>query len=834
MKSKNLEVIVTFLIFCFYSASLFGFEPSQELQFSKNESLEARGLSVLLFHNYYPDGKQGGIEIIQHGLRIATNGDLRLEQLPQQWSAHPNFDKRVVNFEKGEAVVSLSFPNKHPGAGVADPGLKIGYKIRVVAEGYAFRIIVDLDSPLPKEWEGKVGFQMEFFPAAYFGKTFQFEKQFGIFPRQPDGPILNEDINIPIALPLGEGHKLILAPEDLDNKIKIESPSGLLSLYDGRNSCQNGWFIVRSILVSGVTKNAVEWKISPNIISNWVRKPVVTYSQVGYHPNQQKKAILEIDPNDHEVDKIILQKVQSDGDIQDVLEKTPEKWGRYLRYDYFTFDFSGVREEGTYILKYGNQTTGPFLISKSVYDQNVWQPTLEIFFPVQMCHIRVVDRYRVWHGLCHNDDALQAPPAPNHFDQYVMDSLTETSYKPFEHIPGLNVGGWHDAGDYDLPAGQSAIYFLALTQDEFKLTSDQTTIDEVNKYVELHKPDGKPDLLQQIEHGVLNLLTGYRISGHSFCGIIDGNLRQYVHLGDASTITDNFIFNPELGENEVKDGYSGKKDDRWAFTNKDAALEYRVANELAICARVLKGYNDKLADECIATSKKIWEFEQANPPKIHNSEYVPRNLKSEQLAASVELFISTKDEKYKNYIISNWKTIEDNFVALGWSVSRVLNDLNDKQFRADFDKVVLGYKNKSVENINNSPYGLPFNFQLWGAGDLYGFALRSYYFHKIYPELFDKENVFRVLNYSFGCHMANNTSMVSGVGAKSKTISYASNRADWSYIPGGVCSGPSFVLPDFPEFRDDFPFIWQQGEVTVGGSAHYLFLVQSAIKLLQD
>lgn len=79
----------------------------------------------------------------------------------------------------------------------------------------------------------------------------------------------------------------------------------------------------------------------------------------------------------------------------------------------------------------------------------------------------------------------------------------------------------------------------------------------------------------------------------------------------------------------------------------------------------------------------------------------------------------------------------------------------------------------------------------------------------------------------------NTTSMVAGVGAKSKTYAYGGNRADWSYIPGGVCSGPSFVLPDFPEFRDDFPFIWQQGEVTVGGSAMYLFLTKVGIRLLK-
>ena len=50
---------------------------------------EAAGLSALVFHSSYPAGKQGGIEIIQHGERVATNGDLRLEPTPGQWAPLP-------------------------------------------------------------------------------------------------------------------------------------------------------------------------------------------------------------------------------------------------------------------------------------------------------------------------------------------------------------------------------------------------------------------------------------------------------------------------------------------------------------------------------------------------------------------------------------------------------------------------------------------------------------------------------------------------------------------------------------------------------------------------
>ena len=32
----------------------------------------------------------------------------------------------------------------------------------------------------------------------------------------------------------------------------------------------------------------------------------------------------------------------------------------------------------------------------------------------------------------------------------------ETPFPAFQHIPGLDRGGWHDAGDYDLAAGSQA------------------------------------------------------------------------------------------------------------------------------------------------------------------------------------------------------------------------------------------------------------------------------------------------------------------------------------------------------------------------------------------
>jgi hypothetical protein len=65
-------------------------------------------------------------------------------------------------------------------------------------------------------------------------------------------------------------------------------------------------------------------------------------------------------------------------------------------------------------------------------------------------------------------------------------------------------------------------------------------------------------------------------------------------------------------------------------------------------------------------------------------------------------------------------------------------------------------------------------------------------------------------------------------------VGYGLNRADWSYIPGGVVSGTALIRPDFPELLE-FPYLWQQVEYVMGGgSSHYMFLALAAQQLLTD
>ncbi|MEM2702751.1 MAG: glycoside hydrolase family 9 protein [Candidatus Bathyarchaeia archaeon] len=793
---------------------------------SDKEYFEAPGVAVIVFQNFYPEGKQGGIEIIQHGERVATNGDLRLEPAPGQWAELPKFLGREVNLEE-KTIRVLMFYQKED----------INYAINVSAEDDSIIITVNLDKPLEERLYGKIGLNLEIFPAAYFGKTYHLGEKFGIFPRQANGPMIMDSEGELKPAPLASGKKLVIAPEDPLRKIIIERLDGdELHLIDGRNTAQNGWFVVRSLLQPGKTREVVKWKITINSVPEWRRKPVIGISQVGYHPRQAKKAVIEIDPRVGEIEEATLLKIDPEKGIVKVYSSRPERWGRFLHYNYAIFDFTHICEPGMYIVRYGSEETPPFPISPNVY-KDAWRPTLETYFPVQMCHVRVKDCYRVWHGACHLDDALQAPPGHVHFDGYIQGSETETPYLADQHVPYLDRGGWHDAGDYDLATGSQAqtTLLLALAYEEFNVNTDQTTVKKDERLVILHAPDGIPDIVQQIAHGVEYLLSGYRAAGHSFSGVIERSLEQYVHLGDAATITDNRVYDPSLAPDQISDGRSGLLDDRWVFTSRDTSLEYKVAATLAAASRALRGYEDELSRESLETAIKIWDYEQAHPAANQPSAYVPRDPETQEILAAVELLITTREERFRQHIIRMLPVIKKKISQVGWAIARVLPYIEDEDFKRTFKEKIAEYQKEVSRHLSENPYHVLFRPMIWGIGwDALYFAAGQYYIHKAFPELVDEENIMSVVNYIHGCHPASDLSLVSGVGARSLTVAYGFNRADWSYIPGAVASGTALIRPEFPELKDNFPFIWQQSENVIGGSAAYIFCALAADKILDN
>ena len=815
---------------------------AQTFQLNNDGYFNAGGTDVMAFSDFYPEGHQGGVCVIMNGQRIATNGDIRLEATPGQWQPVPKQLSRKA--EGNRIVTTLCYPDSsrhmtgfNP---MVYPDWRVNYTVSVEPQGKGILVTVDLDKPVPDFLLGKVGFNLEFFPGYLFGKPWVMDQQSGIYPQQPNAPLLQvatnrghdgdyfagkglradlaqldgegysplraDDI---ISAPYAVGSKFTSRPDDRSQKLTVESFTGPLKLFDGRMNHNNGWFVLRSEIAKGATKGAVRWLITPEVDSQWRYQPVIQTSQIGYQTRQQKRIVIETDKRDNTIEPLQLVRIDADGETI-VRTVQPKVWGNFLRYRYLTADLSDVTEAGLYQLRYGNSQSSVFRIADDVYERGVWQPVVEYFLPVQMCHMRVAEKYRIWHDACHMDDALMAHVG-NHIDGYVQQPGL-SKYAEGAQVPGVNVGGWHDAGDFDLRVESQAgeAYILALAYEQFHPDIDVTAVDQQRHRVEIHEPDGKNDILQQVENGALTVVRSYQALGRLYRGIICNSLRQYAMLGDAAAMTD---------------GVVGNSDDRWIFTEDNPTRALSTAAQLAGASRVLRGFNDALSQECLNIAQAIYRNMEASGFIVGT-----------KLQVAVELYLATGEQEYLDFILSQQQLITNNIARTGWFTARIAKlleskkDKRSRQFVAAFRAALADYTTQLDKQSAETPYGVPYRPSIWGAGwDIQRFGFEYYFLASAYPELFSTSTLYSALDFILGCHPGSNTaSFASGVGARSATVAYGLNRADWSYIPGGVVSGTALIRPDFPELLE-FPFLWQQTEYVLGGgSSHYMFLVLAA------
>ena len=823
------------------------FAQDQPLTLNDKQYFEKRGLNVLVFTNEYNgmffDEKTAGIELIHHGVRTATGGAVRLSAAPEQWDQIPKVVDRKVDPKTNTIEVKLRYE-----------AFDFDSRLSVTPEGAGVRIAVYLDKPVPAALEGRAGLNLEFVPSRYWEHTYLMDGQPGIFPRYPAGPTtslppekkirqfeghstfdLHGHKEFVEALPVAAGKTILLAPEDPERSVTIRSLAGELQLLDGRNLAQNGWYIVRAVLAAKTTGKVADWIVEPHTIPNWTRTPVIGFSQVGYHPSQPKRAVIELDANDTPLPAASLIEIRPDGRQVEKAKVKIQAWGQYLRYNYGVADFSSVKDPGLYLIQYGTQRTGSFPIAANVYER-VWYPTLDVFFPVQMDHMFVNEGYRVWHGAAHLDDAVQAPLNEQHFDGYRTGATTNTPYKPGERIPGLAVGGWFDAGDFDIQGGSHAMTVsgLVATWETFQPQRDQTLIDQDRRFVDIHRPDGKADVLQQIEHGALQIAAQYRAIGRLVRGIVDGELHRYHHLGDASTQTDNLIYDPSLKPYESDGRRSGTPDDRWVFTDSSPFSNYSGIGALAAASRALRGYNETLAADCLTLAKKAYAEERARPaPAAPATGPGAMFGQTAELTAVMQLMTATKEQQYADRFDELvWPALDRNAGMAIQLAARAI-PARDTAYAQRLRPYAEKYKLELDGMLKQNPYGVPIGTRGWaGNSQVIGWATTNYYLHRAYPDLVGTDLVTRGLDFLFGTHPAHNYSFVSAVGNRSKHLAYGNNRADFTFIAGGIVPGILVLKPDYPENMDDWPFLWGENEYVIDIGASYIFLANAAHELV--
>lgn len=845
---KKFSLIILPVLFCAACSKT----PVTELKLNDKEYFEDRGVNVLVFSNTFSGGfndeKNSGIEIIHHGVRTVQGGAVRLSKTPEQWDLVPASPSRTVDAENNSIEVTMRYND-----------YDFDSRVVVTGIGGAVEIAVWLDEPVPEFLAGKAGFNLEFLPSQYWGKTYFMDGRPNRFPRYAvsDTEVLpnrekprqfkgfrtyddrGTDMFVD-PLPLETGHNMLIAPDAPERMIKITSDDALLELYDGRMIAQNGWFVLRSLLPAGKTGKVVTWIVEPHSVPGWIREPNIGFSQVGYVPSQPKVAVIELDKIDKPLSKASIYKVSDDGSEKLVYTGKTNVWGEYYKYNYVKFDFTTVTEPGVYFIKYGKNKTGNFIIDNSVYNW-ITDATSDVWIPIHMNHVTVNEAYRIWHGEPFKEGYLQAPQS-DHFDLHSQGPNTNTKYKPLELIPGLNVGGFFDAGDFDIETGSNinVVQNLVEAWELFKPMRDATFVSEEQRYVDLHRPDGKPDILQYIEHGVLNLLAQAEIIGFMSQTLSNSVLDNYHHLGDAATITDGLHYDPRLPKyTKSADGKSsGTPDDMWAFTNRNPSQDFNAATMFAAASRVLTGYNDDLAKRCLTQSKRLMAeaTELMSNRDQGRAGAAGRTRSMGNMATNLQLYISTGEQSYLDqFELQIWPALER---SASGTIRTAMDAIPymDSEYKEKLRPYVEKFKEYMDTFDQNNPYGVPIGEGNWaGSGAVVNFGTTACFANLYFPDIIDKSYAYKAAAFMFGCHPYHNYSLVATVGAaRPKEVFYGNNRADFSFIPGNVAPGLLFRRPDHFENYDDWPFLWGQNEGTIAGNTGYLIFGEAFKNLVND
>ena len=803
---------------------------AQDLQMNDLEYFECQGVNVLVFSNSFNGGfndeKNSGIEIIHHGVRTVQGGAVRLNNTPEQWDLVPMMTDRKVDREKGTIEVTLRYVD-----------YDFNSRIVVTGKGKAVEIAVWLDKPVPEKLAGEAGLNIEFLPSQYWLKTYTMDGRLGRLPRYATSQTITRPNSekprqfkgfktyddrgtdrFVDPLPIETGHRLSMATDDPSRLVTISSDDAELKLFDGRMLAQNGWFVVRSVLPKGKTGKVVTWTIEPHAIPGWIREPNIGFSQVGYIPEQPKVAVIELDKNDVQTGSASLIRLNTDGTTSVAYSAAVIPWGPYFKYNYVKVDFSGVKEPGVDYIQYGKTRTNDFLIDEHVYDK-ITDATTDVWVPIHMNHMYVTEGYRTWHGEPFKEGYLQAPES-DHFDLHSQGKTTDTKYKPYELIPGLNIGGFFDAGDFDIETGSNinVVQNFIRTWELFHPQRDETFVSQEQRYVELHRPDGKPDILQFIEHGILNLVAQAEQIGHMSQTLSNSVLDNYHHLGDAASITDGLHYDPSLKPYEVSaDGKrSGTPDDMWAFTTRNPRLDLQAAGVFSSAARVLKGYNDDLAARAQKQADRLRKEATeliAQRPRRRNRQADADN----DWLTGIGDGTTTDSSRFTRDVVRNLQTMLDSI------------PMKDAAYKEQLRPAVQQYAEYIKSFDKQNPYGVPIGLGNWaGVNAVLNFGITVNYAHIYFPDIVSKDEVYRVANWLYGCHPYHNYSFVAVVGAaRPKQVFYGNNRADFSAIPGNVAPGLLFRKPDHFENFDDWPFLWGQNEGTIAGNTQYVIFGSS-------
>lgn len=387
-------------------------------------------------------------------------------------------------------------------------------------------------------------------------------------------------------------------------------------------------------------------------------------------------------------------------------------------------------------------------------------------------------------------------------------------------------GGWYDAGDYNKYVVNSGIstFTLLAAYEHNKMYYNRINfnIPESNNSL--------PDILDEAFYNLDWLLTMqdpndggvyHKLTGLNFSGIVmpnEYNLTRYV-------------------------------------VKKSTAAALNFAAVAATAARVMVDFETEkpgYRTQLIEASKRAYDWAKANPSQyfknpqdVTTGEYGDTNLVDEFQWAATELFITTKEDKYKNDIdvslmnndVPNWYNVGS--LAL-FSINLHASDISKDINIAEAKSKILSTADNLENHINTSAMNIAMteNDYVWGSNGVAGnqvfYLIQAY---EITADVKYLKAAYTAIDYVLGRN-GTGYSFVSGYGTTTPMnphhrISEADNVA--APVPGMLAGGPQPGQQDNCSYPSNFSAksysetwcSYASNEVTINWNAPLVYVVNA-------
>lgn len=359
-------------------------------------------------------------------------------------------------------------------------------------------------------------------------------------------------------------------------------------------------------------------------------------NQMGYLPNSNKTAILSLPIEDCTDTAGCLENVQiQNTDGRSVFQKDATAFGPDEASGDFVWqlDFSELTEPGTYVLRYGDNTSYPFTVGNELYsDLNI---LLARALYYQRCGMELTEKNagKYARPSCHTAPTVLW----TEYKKMSDGELAEADMQKFDIR-----GGWHDAGDYGRYTTAAACA-LGHILYAYRFFPDAFTR-------ELNLPEtgnGTPDILNECRYELDWMLQMQAKDGsvyhkhttHHHAGFVmpHEDTSQMLLLPTSSMAVGDFV------------------------------------GTMALASRIYRPFDSDFADRALAAAKKSYAWLEAHPEFLfqHIREcgtggYGDRSDLDERMWAAMELYRTTGELHY----LTDAKTFfdkQENPVQYGWA-----------------------------------------------------------------------------------------------------------------------------------------------------------------------